>query len=1064
MITRTGVGRRLTVALAGLVLSHTALAQADFTEDFENAGPVNPGQQGPANLIAAGWIFRNQSDPVEAAAWYPGSGFGGAPFQGTGYLGSDSGATGFLGGTLATWAILPAIPDQQAGDLLSIWALDGGSHFSDTFLEVRYSPSGGTSSGSGPSGVGDFTQVLYSTELPLSGANYQQVLAEIPGSGRLALRFSSPWIMTWIGRGAFLSLDSLTVGGPPEPPCGVRLPQAGESVTWTLADSPVTVCEDLLIPLGGTVSVEPGVEIVFEPEDTLRVEGVLNVQGAAADPVVFTGSTEIDAGLEVSKTGQANIAHAELGVQLYTSGADAAVMLTDSVIVPGGAVVGVPDLLVVERCAFVGGTLGTVAGSVRLVDCDFSQGAFASVAGLLYVDNVTIDGQTLRISGESVSSPTLLDNITVTGVTSGPGVRMYGANFLLGPNFVTQGNLYPLEIEFLGAGLLPGSRLPQSGNANNYVPVGGLALGFHRYWANLGIPYVIDGFPELHGGSLTVEPGTRLQFRPGAGAFLVGAAQLNLAGTVEEPIRLESFNPAQPWFGLKWVDVFNAKASHAIFDGGELAIQSDGGELHLDHCIIQNCQTGTASVTGGRVWLRNSQVLNNGVGMTTTTTGRIDAESLTSPNIFAGNSVAVDYNNTSSAPEFDHVWWNDPSGPSTPENPGGAGDPVDGLYWAWFSPWLTAAPAQADEPPHVEMVPTYFMANSGGKIILRWKSADDRALIGHRVEFADHGLPGEFTTVAELPADMHTYEFTAPVVQPTNNYTRPSSIRIVAIDDAGQESWSESIIRIPYQEDFPVVYQEIVNLAPLVHPHDTIDVCWEPGGSSSVYVLLDGEALSDSAGGAGSCLPIGATMPYTSTDTARVLVLFTYGAGGRIVYSYSDYFSIRPDPRFGDAPPMVTLDSPSGGGQHRGGGVIPVRWTASDDEGLRAFHIQASYDAGRTWHYVEKDLPGEARAFDWRLPPSAGIADVRVRVVAIDHRFQNSSATSGAFEILPGDAGIPGDLDGDGDVDLQDLATLLAAFGTCDGDAGYNAAADLDGSGCIELADLATLLANYGTV
>ena len=57
---------------------------------------------------------------------------------------------------------------------------------------------------------------------------------------------------------------------------------------------------------------------------------------------------------------------------------------------------------------------------------------------------------------------------------------------------------------------------------------------------------------------------------------------------------------------------------------------------------------------------------------------------------------------------------------------------------------------------------------------------------------------------------------------------------------------------------------------------------------------------------------------------------------------------------------------------------------------------------------------------------------------------------------------IPGDVDGDGDVDLTDLATLLAAYGTCDGDPGYNAAADLDDSGCIDLSDLATLLSNYG--
>jgi hypothetical protein len=56
---------------------------------------------------------------------------------------------------------------------------------------------------------------------------------------------------------------------------------------------------------------------------------------------------------------------------------------------------------------------------------------------------------------------------------------------------------------------------------------------------------------------------------------------------------------------------------------------------------------------------------------------------------------------------------------------------------------------------------------------------------------------------------------------------------------------------------------------------------------------------------------------------------------------------------------------------------------------------------------------------------------------------------------------VPGDLDGDRDVDLSDLAILLAHYPTASG-AAYEDG-DLDGDGDVDLSDLAALLAVYGT-
>ena len=105
-----------------------------------------------------------------------------------------------------------------------------------------------------------------------------------------------------------------------------------------------------------------------------------------------------------------------------------------------------------------------------------------------------------------------------------------------------------------------------------------------------------------------------------------------------------------------------------------------------------------------------------------------------------------------------------------------------------------------------------------------------------------------------------------------------------------------------------------------------------------------------------------------------------------------------------------------------------------------------------------KDLPPSATSHFWSLPASEGIADVRVRVIARDLRFQNSSdGDDRALTITPGDVGVFADLDGDGDVDAADLAILLGSWGPCKG-----CPADLNGDGVVGAFDLAILLGNWG--
>ncbi|MFN0136229.1 MAG: S8 family serine peptidase [Phycisphaerae bacterium] len=96
---------------------------------------------------------------------------------------------------------------------------------------------------------------------------------------------------------------------------------------------------------------------------------------------------------------------------------------------------------------------------------------------------------------------------------------------------------------------------------------------------------------------------------------------------------------------------------------------------------------------------------------------------------------------------------------------------------------------------------------------------------------------------------------------------------------------------------------------------------------------------------------------------------------------------------------------------------------------------------------VTTDMDGLPRKYDLPGAPNVGSG--------------NPPVDMGPFESQP--VARPGDVDGDGAVDLTDLSMLLAAFGTCVGDPAYVAAADIDDDGCVGLSDLAVLLANFGT-
>jgi len=1058
MKTKQTAALLFTLAL-GMITS-TARADASFVEDFDNNGSLTA--NGPANLVSQGWTFRNQSSsPVESAGWFDGTAFGQPAQAGTGCLYTASSFTvPFTGGhSLSNWAILPTIPNLAAGDTLSFFLFGNPPEFGDQKLQVRFSPGGGTATGSGASSVGDFSVML--GEFATNNV-WTQIVVTIPGPGRIALR---QWdaLVSNFGGGVAMKIDTLAIQQNASSPCGIPLPQPGQTVTWTLAESPYVVCQNLTIPAGGIVNVEPGVTVEVQPGGPkLVIAGDLIGHATPQSPITLIGEdySVINPPFEV-RGGILDLQHANIQSRIQAK-YGGTILASDCTIPASGAIAAdplqaqdpdapTPQALTfrIERCNFTGGTLSAVS-NVYLADSTFTGGQ-VRVAGYVYLNNVTVDGTPLEVEKDAGAQPMLIDHVTAIHNPASAGLKLSGANFHIGPNTVIQQNRWPVEFTVLAAGLTPDSVLPLTGNTSNQIYAGALDSGHQLTWPDLGLPYFVDRTVES-AGLLTVMPGVTIKFAEFGGAIF--NYRVRMTGAPGNPITLESANPGQLWNGIEFLQVAEQLVQNVSVRKARFALGSDESEVTAIDCVLaENDVAGTANTTGR--WIaRNCRFENNSVGLQTGSTfnaGSFDASGWLMPNSFTGNDLAVSINDPfpGNPSEAKNSWWGDSTGPTHPLNPGGIGDtaniPIEAI-----TPFLPDPPVYTNSAPIVELEPGPGIAHAGDRIIIRWSVADDGPIAAQRIEYSSAVAGVAFNTIATLGANERTWEYDVQIVPPSN-LNSPAGLRVVAVDDAGNESWDLVQFWVPYQNDWTVPDIHVPSPSGDLRPGDFFPVSWAPGATASIFVEIGSESTLARipAGGGNGASVINKRTPYVSTDLARIMVQFTFGAGGREEYYFSDYFSVRPDSRIADdAPPTVALISPAAGQTFEGGSVVPIVWSASDDTGLREFDLQASYDGGVMWWSIARGLAPMTTNFNWRLPASNGIPDVRVRVIARDNRFQTTSAGGGVvFSITPGASSLFGDIDNDGDVDMQDVSAFIGALIGTNGDAGQIGRSDLNNDG-----------------
>jgi PKD repeat protein len=958
-----------------------AVSGASFAEGFDDVGPTLPGQDGPSNLIAAGWIFRNQSQPQGPVSWY-GSDGGQSfnPHSGTGLMANDwnSGVCG-SGAAISNWAILPAIPDQEAGDGMSFY-VNGSIYSRSDRLQVRYSPSGGTGTGSGAAAVGDFTVLLLDVN-PVPKGGWTEQTITLPGDGRIAFRYFLPDLGNCTFWGGFFGIDTLVIGSPPPGP--IPIPQPGQTVTWDQSISPVVITGRVIIPAGGTVLVEPGVVIQVQANSTLVLEGDLIGQGTAGQPIQLTAPGWFPPAVEVYS--RLELAHAQVTGQIALNGSGE-LFVADSLFQGSGMIGSMSGnylnprtaYVQIERSHFQGSlSLHVSLATVVLHDTTFQNSAPFLLNVYLDLDNVSIDGAGLVVSRDY--QPHYLNNLTVSNAP-GPALSLggehWGNDFLIGDNVVLQNNLYPLALG--SGGLVPGSTLPATGNVNNYIA--GPGFGDHRgpmTWPDVGIPYVITQFPNL--GRVDILAGATVKLGPNAG-FEADFRSVTARGRPEAPVTIERLDPAQAWGYI----LTPGRLEHTIVDGGDFGLVYAllGPPGYIDSSVLRHNNRAVL----GPVIIRGTQFLNNNTGAKIGFPGDLNGSA--NANSFVGNTLAVE-----TAYDATYNWWGHASGPSAPSNPGGQGDPV--ASGVPVVPFRSEPPA-ADHAPLVYLNEAAVMMEPGEQVMFNWESEDDNAVVAHKVLFSELGS-AHFELIATLPGSRRSFVWTVPDIG-FQTATGASTLRVVAVDSAGQEGWDEASFIIPTTDVVGTV-TILTDLSGPFQAGEEVQLCFDlsdvPPGTYDVSFFLDGDRRTFPLGGAttnSNCLPLPARMPFVSTDLARIGVRIG-GSQNRLKWFFSDYFTIELDPRLQDGPPQVTLLSPLPGQSFAPGSVVSISWAATDDEGVRAADVHASYDGGRTWHVLARDLPGQQQQFHWQTAADATFDEVRLRLVVKDLRFHHRSAT-----------------------------------------------------------------------
>ena len=471
--------------------------------------------------------------------------------------------------------------------------------------------------------------------------------------------------------------------------------------TWDMTGSPYSVSGKINIPAGTTLTISPGVVVLFDYGSEIDVAGSIVSNGTADNNINVTsisddtlnGQTDddTDSDLDVppgagdyagfvfsaSSTGtfsNTKISYADLAI----SGTDSSLSITDSTFSNDNASVSV------------------IGDSLTLSNNTFSNGLVP----------VSIDYSTNFTHSANTFSGNLDDGIGMTGDTYGHDYTFTGGDapyILFSDLFFGTGNTLTI---------MPGATL-QSDYGNSITINGGNFSSVGTSDAKIVFDNI--SLQVLDNATATFE-NTEIKDVQGIALLAYNNAVLDMNNSLVDSIDgsgiyvigsvLDFKNSTISNFGTNStaITIFNDASTtienSTIDTGGDGIVASNHATIDADHLIIKNCNDvgivgyGSDGYDDNGITVHNSEITENNVGVFPLNHTNVDI----SKNSIHDNSSFGVLSNSGTVYDFSNNWWGDASGPqNAATNPDGKGDAVsDGIT---FTPWTKHDPAIPQKTP-----------------------------------------------------------------------------------------------------------------------------------------------------------------------------------------------------------------------------------------------------------------------------------------------------------------------------------------------------------------------------